>query len=158
MEDRSTRTHTLHTIGSGADTRRTVTGRSTGSGLLDTQHTTHRTAHEVALCRGVRSGTDAGLRHHVSMPPSSRSQSAATTALTAGICELFKVMLLREIPQWWILGRCGPPRLPHGHMPAGAGVEPYSTRFEVLDTFYGFIRDLYRILSSAATGSARELA
>ena len=40
MEDRSTRTHTLHTIGSGADTRVerleasklfAVTGRSTGS-------------------------------------------------------------------------------------------------------------------------------
>ena len=41
--------HTLHTIGSGADTRHTVTGRSTRSGLLDTQHTAHRTAHEVAL-------------------------------------------------------------------------------------------------------------
>ena len=44
MEDGPTRTHTLHTIGSGADTRRTVTGRSTGSGLLDTQHTAHRRA------------------------------------------------------------------------------------------------------------------
>ena len=48
-------------------------------------------------------------RHHVSMRPSSRSQSAATTALTAGIGELFRVKRLREIPQWWILGRCGPP-------------------------------------------------
>ena len=47
----------------------------------------------------------AAWRHHVSMPPSSRSQSAATTALTAGICELFRVKRLREIPQWWILGR-----------------------------------------------------
>ena len=56
MEDRSTRTHTLHTIGSGADTRRTVTGRSTGSGLLDTQHTAHRTAHEAALYSGVLMG------------------------------------------------------------------------------------------------------
>ena len=45
--------HTLHTIGSGADTRHAVTGRSTGSGLLDTQHTAHRTAHEVALYSGV---------------------------------------------------------------------------------------------------------
>ena len=36
MEDGPTRTHTLHTIGSGADTRHTVTGLSTGSGLLDT--------------------------------------------------------------------------------------------------------------------------
>ena len=53
MEDGPTRTHTLHTIGSGADTRHTVTGRSTGSGLLDTQHTAHRTAHEVALYSGV---------------------------------------------------------------------------------------------------------
>ena len=43
MEDGPTRTHTLHTIGSGADTRHTVTGLSTGSGLLDTQHTAHRT-------------------------------------------------------------------------------------------------------------------
>ena len=51
----------------------------------------------------------AAWRHHVSMPPSSRSQSAATTALTAGICELFRVKRLREIPHWWILGRCGPP-------------------------------------------------
>ena len=50
----------------------------------------------------------AAWRHHVSMPPSSRSQSAATTALTAGICELFRVKRLREIPHWWILGRCGP--------------------------------------------------
>ena len=41
--------HTLHMIGSGADTRHAVTGRSTGSGLLGTQHTAHtRTAHEVA--------------------------------------------------------------------------------------------------------------
>ena len=46
-------THTLHTIGSRADTRHTVTGRSIGSGLLDTQHTAHRTAHEVTLCSGV---------------------------------------------------------------------------------------------------------
>ena len=53
MEDGPTRTHTLHTIGSRADTRHTVTGRSTGSGLLDTQHTAHRTAHEVALYSGV---------------------------------------------------------------------------------------------------------
>ena len=53
MEDGPTRTHTLHTIGSGADTRHAVTGRSTGSGLLDTQHTAHRTAHEVALYSGV---------------------------------------------------------------------------------------------------------
>ena len=50
----------------------------------------------------------AAWRHHVSMPPSSRSQSAATTALTAGICELFRVKRLREIPQWRILGRCLP--------------------------------------------------
>ena len=42
------------------------------------------------------------------MPPSSRSQSAATTALTAGIGELFIVKRLREIPQWWILARCLP--------------------------------------------------
>ena len=48
MED-GPHAHTLHTIGSGADTRRTVTGLSTGSGLLDTQHTAHRTAHEAAL-------------------------------------------------------------------------------------------------------------
>merc|ERR1712185_843407 len=45
--------HTLHTIGSGADTRHTVTGLSTGPGLLDTQHAAHRTAHEVALYSGV---------------------------------------------------------------------------------------------------------
>ena len=44
------------------------------------------------------------------MLPSSRNQSAATTALTAGIGELFRVKRLREIPHWWILGRCGPPR------------------------------------------------
>ena len=50
MEDGPTRTHTLHTIGSGADTRHTVTGRSIGSGPLDAQLTAHRTAHEVALC------------------------------------------------------------------------------------------------------------
>ena len=54
MEDGPTRTHTLHTIGSGADTRHAVTGRSTGSGLLDAQHTAHSTAHEVALYSGVR--------------------------------------------------------------------------------------------------------
>ena len=43
MEDGPTRTHTLHTIGSGADTRHAVIGRSTGSGLLDAQHTAHST-------------------------------------------------------------------------------------------------------------------
>ena len=46
------------------------------------------------------------------MPPSavkSRSQSVATTALAGGTLELFRVKRLREIPQWWILGRCGPP-------------------------------------------------
>ena len=61
----------------------------------------------------------AAWRHHVSMPPSSRSQSAATTALTAGIGELFRVKRLREIPHWWILGRCGPPITRHrlGHRP-----------------------------------------
>ena len=50
-------------------------------------------------------------RHHVSMRPSSRSQSAATTALRKVHGELFRVKRLREIPQWWILGRCGPPSL-----------------------------------------------
>ena len=48
-------------------------------------------------------------RHHISMRPSSRSQSAATTALRKVHGELFRVKLLREIPQWWILGRCAPP-------------------------------------------------
>ena len=43
------------------------------------------------------------------MRPSSRSQSAATTALRKVHGELFRVKLLREIPQWWILGRCAPP-------------------------------------------------
>ena len=43
------------------------------------------------------------------MPPSSRSQSAATTALRKVHCELFRVKFLREIPHWWILGRCPPP-------------------------------------------------
>ena len=52
----------------------------------------------------------AAWRHHVSMPPSSRSQSAATTALAGGTCELFRVKRLREIPDWWILGRCLPPK------------------------------------------------
>ena len=49
MEDGPTRTHTLHTIGSGADTRHTVTGCSTGSGLLDTHSTqlTGQLTHEV---------------------------------------------------------------------------------------------------------------
>ena len=42
MEDGPTRTHTLHTIGSGADTRHAVIGRSTGSGLLDALHIAHR--------------------------------------------------------------------------------------------------------------------
>ena len=51
----------------------------------------------------------AAWRHHVSMLPSSRSQSAATTALAGGTCELFRVKQLREIPDWWILGRCLPP-------------------------------------------------
>ena len=50
-------------------------------------------------------------RHHVSMRPSSRRQSAAITALKAGIGELFRVKRLREIPQWWILGRCLPPNV-----------------------------------------------
>ena len=54
----------------------------------------------------------AAWRHHVSMLPSSRSQSAATTALAGGTCELFRVKRLREIPHWWILGRCGPPSAP----------------------------------------------
>ena len=59
MEDGPTRTHMLQTIGSRANTRHTVTAhrspavRSIGSGLLDTQHTAHRTAHEVTLCSGV---------------------------------------------------------------------------------------------------------
>ena len=47
------------------------------------------------------------------MPPSSRSQSAATTALAGGTCELFRVKFLREIPHWWILGRCPPPNDTH---------------------------------------------
>ena len=41
------------------------------------------------------------------MRPSSRSQSAATTALRKVHGELFRVKRLREIPQWCILGRCG---------------------------------------------------
>ena len=53
------------------------------------------------------------------MRPSSRSQSAATTALTAGIGELFRVKRLREIPQWRILGRCAPPSGVRG---AGTGL------------------------------------
>ena len=51
----------------------------------------------------------AAWRHHVSMPPSSWSQSAATTALRKVHSELFRVKFLREIPHWWILGRCAPP-------------------------------------------------
>ena len=43
------------------------------------------------------------------MPPSSWSQSAATTALRKVHSQLFRVKRLREIPHWWILGRCGPP-------------------------------------------------
>ena len=43
------------------------------------------------------------------MLPSSRSQSAATTEIAGGTCELFRVKRLREIPDWWILGRCLPP-------------------------------------------------
>ena len=38
------------------------------------------------------------------MRPSSRSQSAATTALRKVHGELFRVKRLREIPHWWILG------------------------------------------------------
>ena len=44
------------------------------------------------------------------MRPSSRSQSAATTALTAGIGELFRVKRLREIPHWWGGGSGRPSR------------------------------------------------
>ena len=51
----------------------------------------------------------AAWRHHVSMPPSSWSQSAATTALRKVHSELFRVKRWREIPQWWILGRWLPP-------------------------------------------------
>ena len=53
------------------------------------------------------------------MLPSSRSQSAATTALTAGICELFRVKRLPEIPQTTVVdfGALGTPylRLVHPH-------------------------------------------
>ena len=38
----------------------------------------------------------AAWRHHVSMPPSSRSQSAAITALAGGTCELFRASLARN--------------------------------------------------------------
>ena len=51
---------------------------------------------------------DSGLR---AMRPSSRSQSAATTALSAGICELFRVKRLRENPTgycWWIFRGVNP--------------------------------------------------
>ena len=51
------------------------------------------------------------------MLPSSRSQSAATTALAGGTCELFRVKRLREIPDWWVFGRCPPP-----NSAAGGGV------------------------------------
>ncbi len=51
----------------------------------------------------------AAWRHHVSMLPSSWSQSAATTALRKVHSELFRVKLLREIPHWWILVRTAPP-------------------------------------------------
>ena len=56
------------------------------------------------------------------MRPSSRSQSAATTALTATIGELFRVKFLREIPDRWILGRPRCPPLCQGplHSPAPA--------------------------------------
>ena len=67
-------------------------------------------------------------RHHVSMRPSSRSQSAATTALTAGIGELFRVKRLREIPQWWILGRCLPPSRTRTLRPAVSSIESYRSR------------------------------
>ena len=46
----------------------------------------------------VDSDLTAAWRHHVSMPPSSWSQSAATTALRKVHSELFRVKLLREIP------------------------------------------------------------
>ena len=66
------RTHTLHTkytIGSGADTRHTVTGRITGSGLLDTQQLTGRTAHEVALYSGVLGDWQRRRRWGIGMGP-----------------------------------------------------------------------------------------
>ena len=44
----------------------------------------------------------AAWRHHVSMPPSSLSQSAATTALRKVHSELFRLKLLCEIPHWLI--------------------------------------------------------
>ena len=53
------------------------------------------------------------------MRPSSRSQSAATTALAGGTLELFRVKRWREIPQWRILGRCAPPSGVRG---AGTGL------------------------------------
>ena len=43
------------------------------------------------------------------MLPSSQSQSAATTALTAGIGELFRVKRLREIPTLVDLGALSTP-------------------------------------------------
>merc|ERR1711924_304861 len=77
----------------------------------------------------------AAWRHHVSMLPSSRSQSAATTALAGGTCELFRVKQLREIADWWILGRCLPPIAVSGHAilrrqgKRGRGALPQTTVF-----------------------------
>ena len=109
MEDGPTRTHTLHTIGSGADTRYAVTGRSTGSGLLDAQHhTAHRTAHEVALYSGVRGdrrrrrrwGTGTGHRTHelTSHPaPGAMACEPKTICLSCGPgVEFFVVFCERE--------------------------------------------------------------
>ena len=72
----------------------------------------------------------AAWRHHVSMPPSSRSQSAATTALAGGTCELFRVKLLPEIPPWWILGRCLPVNLLFytGRIESSLALNPRSRR------------------------------
>jgi len=47
MEDGPTHAHTRCTRLAREPTRGTLTGLSTGSGLLDTQHTAHRTAHET---------------------------------------------------------------------------------------------------------------
>ena len=52
----------------------------------------------------------AAWRHHVSMLPSSRSQSAATTALAGGTLELFRVKMARNHSGgFW--GAVGPLRL-----------------------------------------------
>ena len=72
------------------------------------------------------------------------SPAATTERFRKVHSELFRVKLLREIPQWWILGRCGPPNCGAAAHGASGGAPAPAQSFCSRETNFGQHNYLYR--------------